>query len=68
MTAQRAFPFALRSQFYRVLVGQAANLITDIHAGAPLSAAAGTLKTLRRDFAQQLPRGSSFKSDDAEGH
>jgi hypothetical protein len=66
VTAQRAFPFGSRMQFYRVIVGQTANLLTDIHAGAPLSAAATTLKTLRLDFAQQLPRGSSFKSDDAE--
>jgi hypothetical protein len=66
VTAQRAFPFGMRVQFYRVLVGQSANLLTDIHAGTPLSAAATTLKTLRLDFAQQLPRGSSFKSDDAE--
>lgn len=65
VTAQRAFPFGLRMQFYRVLVGQTANLLTDIHAGGPLSATAQTLKTLRLDFAQQLPRGSSFKSDDA---
>jgi hypothetical protein len=66
VTAQRAFPFGSRGQFYRVLVGQAANLLTDIHAGAPLSTAAGTLKTLRLDFAQQLPRGSSFKPEEGE--
>ena len=66
VTAQRGFPFGSRGQFYRVLVGQSANLLTDIHAGAPLSATAQTLKTLRLDFAQQLPRGSSFKPEDTE--
>jgi len=29
-------------------------------------ATAQTLKTLRLDFAQQLPRGSSFKPEDTE--
>ena len=64
VTAQRAFPFGSRAQFYRVLVGQTANLLTDAKAGAPPAAVATTLKSLRLDFAQQLPRGSSFKTDD----
>ena len=60
VTAQRAFPFGSRVTFYRVLVGQTENLITDIRTGAELATAATTLKSLRLDFAQQLPRGSSF--------
>lgn len=64
VTAQRAFPFGSRAQFYRVLVGQTANLLTDAKAGAQVSTVAATLKTLRLDFAQQLPRGSSFKTDE----
>ena len=65
VTAQRAFPFGSRVQFYRVLVGQTENLMTDIRGGAPLPTAATTLKSLRLDFAQQLPRGSSFGTDDS---
>jgi hypothetical protein len=69
VTAQRAFPFGSRVQFYRVLVGQTENLMTDIRGGTPLPAAATTLKSLRLDFAQQLPRGSSFSADDsAQAH
>jgi hypothetical protein len=64
VTAQRAFPFGSRVQFYRVLVGQTANLITDIRTGVPLASATASLKMLRLDFAQQLPRGSSFQADD----
>jgi hypothetical protein len=64
VTAQRAFPFGSRAQFYRVLVGQTANLLTDAKAGAQAATVATTLKSLRLDFAQQLPRGSSFKTDD----
>lgn len=30
VTAQRAFPFGSRAQFYRVLMGQTANLLTDL--------------------------------------
>ena len=40
VTAQRAFPFGSRVQFYRVLVGQTANLVTDVRTGAPLSTVA----------------------------
>jgi hypothetical protein len=68
VTAQRAFPFGSRVQFYRVLVGQTENLMTDIRGGAPLATAATTLKSLRLDFAQQLPRGSSFNTDDSQRH
>lgn len=66
VTAQRAFPFGSRVQFYRVLVGQTENLMTDIRSGAPLASAATTLKSLRLDFAQQLPRGSSFTANDSK--
>jgi hypothetical protein len=66
VTAQRAFPFGSRVQFYRVLVGQTENLITDIRGGIPPANAAATLKSLRLDFAQQLPRGSSFTADDTQ--
>jgi hypothetical protein len=66
VTAQRAFPFGSRVQFYRVLVGQTENLMTDIRSGAPLASATITLKSLRLDFAQQLPRGSSFSADDTQ--
>jgi hypothetical protein len=68
VTAQRAFPFGSRVQFYRVLVGQTENLMTDIRGGAPLATAAITLKSLRLDFAQQLPRGSTFNADDSQRH
>jgi hypothetical protein len=65
VTAQRAFPFGSRVQFYRVLVGQTENLMTDIRSGMPAMNGAATLKSLRLDFAQQLPRGSSFTADDS---
>ena len=68
VTAQRAFPFGSRVQFYRVLVGQTENLMTDIRGGTPVPTAAHTLKSLRLDFAQQLPRGSSFTADDTQHH
>jgi hypothetical protein len=68
VTAQRAFPFGSRVQFYRVLVGQTENLMTDIRSGTPPPNAAATLKSLRLDFAQQLPRGSSFSADDSAPH
>lgn len=60
VTAQRAFPFGSRAQFYRVLIGQTANLLTDLRAGMAISGAVTTLKTLRLDFAQQLPRGTAL--------
>jgi hypothetical protein len=62
VTAQRAFPFGQRAQFYRAVIGQTSNLLTEIRAGLlPMSEAVSTLKTLRLDYAQQLPRGSSFR-------
>lgn len=66
VTAQRAFPFGPRAQFYRVLVGQTANLLTDVRAGAQVATVATTLKSLRLDFAQQLPRGSTSKTGENE--
>ena len=58
--AQRAFPFGHRAQFYRALIGQAANLQTDIAAKlTTAAAAASSLKSLRRDFAPQLPPWTS---------
>ena len=60
LSAQRAFPFGQRAQFYRALIGQAANLQTDVANNLTTAAvAATTLKSLRLDFAQQLPRGST---------
>jgi hypothetical protein len=62
--AQRAFPFNQRWQFYRLLGSQSLNLLTETKAGVvELSEAIATLKAMRLDFAQQIPRGSSFKSD-----
>jgi hypothetical protein len=62
VTTQRAFPFGQRAMFYRVLIGQSANLITELKAGliAPKDSVAA-LKSLRLDFAQQLPRGSTTR-------
>lgn len=61
VSAQRAFPFNQRWQFYRLLTGQADNLLTDAHQGTTiLQHTVTTLKTMRLDFAQQIPRGSSL--------
>jgi hypothetical protein len=60
VTAQRAFPFGSRAQFYRVLIGQTANLLTDLRSGVAIPSAIATLKSLRLDFAQQLPRGTTM--------
>jgi hypothetical protein len=64
VAAQRAFPFGQRVLFYRNLLGLAENLRTDVAQGliSPKDAVA-TLKSLRLDFAQQLPRGTTFKED-----
>ena len=60
LSAQRAFPFGQRAQFYRALSGQTANLQTDVTNNlTTVAVAATTLKSLRLDFAQQLPRGST---------
>jgi hypothetical protein len=64
VSAQRAFPFSQRAQFYRSLIGQASNLRTDLaHNLISEAAAATVLKSLRLDFAQQLPRGGSSTTD-----
>ena len=63
VTAQRAFPFGSRAQFYRVLIGQSTNLLTDVNMGSTVAGVVATLKSLRLDFAQQLPRGTSDRAD-----
>jgi len=65
---QRAFPFGQRAQFYRALIGQASNLRTDISTNLTTAAAAATnLKSLRLDFAQQLPRGGASDTEKPPG-
>lgn len=64
VSAQRAFPFNQRWQFYRILQSQAANLLTEAKNGVSgLDQTIAALKTMRLDFAQQIPRGTSFRSD-----
>jgi hypothetical protein len=64
ISAQRAFPFGQRAVFYRNLVGQAKNLRTDLQQSLiPVKDAVAILKTLRLDFAQQLPRGTTSIPD-----
>jgi len=64
VSAQRAFPFAQRWQFYRNLHNQALNLLTEVRSGlGTLEQTVTTLKTMRLDFAQQVPRGSSFRAE-----
>ena len=66
VTAQKAFPFGQRSSFYRLLVGQADNLITRTKQNLlTTKEAVDLLSTLRMDFAQQLPRGSGSRSEDS---
>ena len=68
VSAQKAFPFGQRTNFYRVLIGQSSNLETDVDQGLiSKQDAVAILKSLRLDFAQQLPRGSTFNSGDAGG-
>lgn len=68
VSAQKAFPFGQRTNFYRVLIGQSSNLETDVDQGLiSKQDAVSILKSLRLDFAQQLPRGSTFNSGDAGG-
>jgi hypothetical protein len=68
VTAQRAFPFNQRWQFYRLLNSQAENLLTDAKQGViTLQQAVITLKTMRLDFAQQIPRGASAQQPDNGG-
>jgi putative flippase GtrA len=64
VSAQRAFPFNQRWQFYRLLDSQAENLLTEAKNGIlSVDQTIATLKAMRLDFAQQIPRGSSFRSD-----
>jgi hypothetical protein len=64
VSAQRAFPFNQRWQFYRLLDSQAENLLTEAKNGIiTLDQTIATMKAMRLDFAQQIPRGSSFRSD-----
>lgn len=66
VTAQKAFPFGQRANFYRLLIGQSSNLITRSSQGVIGKAeAVNTLSSLRMDFAQQLPRGSSTRQEGA---
>jgi len=66
VSAQKAFPFGQRTNFYRILMGQSSNLETDVEQGlVSKQDAVAILKSLRLDFAQQLPRGSTFNSGDA---
>ena|SRR5271166_2265895 len=64
VSAQRAFPFHQRWQFYRLLDSQVQNLLMEAKNGVvTLDQTIGTMKAMRLDFAQQIPRGSSFRSD-----
>jgi hypothetical protein len=68
VTTQRAFPFGQRAGFYRNLVGQTQNLLLDAKAGLLSNdKVVAALKSLRLDFAQQFPRGSSFHADGPGG-
>ena len=60
VSAQRAFPFAQRANFYRNLVGQVQNLRTETsQALTSIKESVKTLSALRLDYAQQLPRGAA---------
>jgi hypothetical protein len=64
VTAQRAFPFNQRALFYRNLVGQARNLGLSVRMGLmDCGEAVKEIRALRLDFAQQLPRGTTFRAD-----
>lgn len=66
ITAQKAFPFGQRASFYRLLLGQTDNLSTRATEGLwNRKEVVDTLGTLRMDYAQQLPRGSSTPADPA---
>lgn len=66
LTAQKAFPFGQRATFYRLLIGQSANLITRANEGLlDKKHTVDTLTSLRMDFAQQLPRGSNAEPRDS---
>jgi hypothetical protein len=65
ISAQRAFPFGQRWQFYRLLNSQAENLLMEAkHNVIGREQAIAAMKAMRLDFAQQIPRGSSFQSTD----
>jgi hypothetical protein len=60
VAAQRAFPFNQRWQFYRILDSQTANLLTEARNGlVGIDQTISSLKAMRLDFAQQVPRGST---------
>jgi hypothetical protein len=60
VSVQRAFPFTQRAQFYRSLVGQSENLKSSLdYSLITIADAVKVLETLRLDFAQQLPRGTT---------
>jgi hypothetical protein len=62
VSAQRAFPFSQRWQFYRSLNSQAENLLTDVkNSNITLDKAIATMKTMRLDFAQQIPAWFQFQ-------
>jgi hypothetical protein len=68
VTAQKAFPFGQRAAFYRILIGQARNLNTRaLQKIIDKTNAVNALASLRMDFAQQLPRGSSTLPSDTAG-
>jgi hypothetical protein len=63
VTAQRAYPFGQRANFYRILIGQSENIETDVRQRLlSKQQAVDILKSLRLDFAQQFPRGSGFRA------
>jgi hypothetical protein len=67
VSAQKAFPFGQRTNFYRILMGQSSNLETDVEQNVVAKESAiAILKSLRLDLAQQLPRGSTFNSTDIQ--
>ncbi len=65
VSAQRAFPFGTRAQFYRSLIAQVENLRSEITFGLQsVENSVQVLAVLRLDFARQFPQGSSFKATD----
>ncbi len=65
VTAQKAFPFGQRAGFYRLLIGNAENLLTRATQGMwGKTDAVNPLASRRLDFAQQLPRGVSGAAPD----
>ncbi len=60
VTAQRAFPFDQRASFYRLLIGQTENLVTRMQLDLlTVQHAADLFTSLRMDYAQELPRGTT---------